>query len=430
MKSKKLLSGLAVLVLLTGVGSLGAQELKFDGYVNSGIGVVSTDNEDTDTFLKAFGVDSNQNGYRFRFNGTYQNEAANAGVKFRLQSQSRLDRGGYFSLPFAYGWLKFANDILYAAGGIVDDGGTADWWFNGDRINNGLGALLKATPVAGLELGLGAFVVNVQNGANNSVLGATGALNFADVRPKFGDVKYAYSAAYTLPDVFRLGAAFRWKNKAGYDNNGYDFAAGKPKDGYLGRDESSRLLGDFRYLGVKNLTAVLTFSFDKLENFDESGNIVFVETFAYKLDNLNVGLNANQYLYVRGDTDTDLGLLFNLWVSYTINKIVPRLDLVYFLGGQSFLGDTTTANATNYRWQRVGFQPQPTAGLSDKDDDYSVFSIRPSFKFNLNARTFIEIGDVIDYSFANFAGAYKDSKDANKKSRLSNVFYIDLRWSF
>jgi len=417
MKSRKLLGGLAVLVLsFIGVGGLRAQELKFDGYVNSGLGVVSTNNEDVDTFVKAFGVDSSQNGYRFRLNGTYQNEAANAGAKFRLQSQSRLDRGGYFSLPFAYGWLKFANNIFYAAGGIVDDGGTGDWWLNGDRIDNGLGALLKATPVKGLDLGLGAYVVNLQNGANNSVFGSTGALNFADVRPKFGDVKYTYSAAYTLPDVFRLGAAFRWKNKAGYDDN-------SKKEGYQGRDESGRLLGDFRFLGVKNLTAVVAFSFDKIENFDESGNIVFVETFAYKLNDLNVGLNANQFLYVRED-DADPGLLFNLWASYTINKIAPRLDVVYFLGGQSFLGDKS------YRWQRTGYAVQAKPGITDDDDDYSVFTIRPSLKFNLNARTSIEIGDIVFYDFANFDGAYKDSSDAKKNFQLGNVFYIDLRWTF
>jgi len=433
MKSLKLF-GLAALLLSTIVaGGLRAQELKFDGYVNSGLGVISTDIKDSDTVLKAFGVDSQQNGYRFRLNGSYQNEAGKAGARLRFQSQSTL-ANGYFSLPYAYGWVKFANDIFYAAGGIVDDGtwATGDWWLYGDRIDGGLGALLKATPVKGLDLGLGAYVVNVQAGSNNQTLGA-GNINFVDVRPKFGDVKYTYSAAYTLPDVFRVVATFRWKNKAGYDAN-------SAKDGYQGRDESSRLLGEVRYLGVKDLTAVAAASFDKIEDFDNSGNIILSETFAYKLDSLNLGLNAAQFLYSRkadAKPDKDTGLLFNLWGSYAFGGIIPRLDLAYFLGGQSTLG------AGNNTWGRTTAGFANKTGTADVGDDYSVFSVRPSVRLNLDSRTFVEIGDIINYDFANFDGYRKDGQalvlthnDPTKillgdtESRLSNVFYIDFKWSF
>jgi hypothetical protein len=434
MKSLRLLGLAAALLLSTvGVGGLGAQELKFDGYVNSGLGVVSTDIEDSDTFLKAFGVDSQQNGYRFQLNGSYQNEAGNAGVRLRLQSQATL-ANGYFSLPYVYGWLKFVNDIFYAAAGIVNDGtwATADWWLSGDRIDWGLGALLKATPVKGLDLGFGAYVVNVQAGGNNQILG-DGKINFATVRPKIGDVKYTYSAAYTLPDVFRVGATFRWKNKAGYDAN-------SALDGYQGRDESGRLIGEFRYLGVKDLTAVAAASFDKLEDFDNSGNVILSETFAYKLDSLNFGLNATQFLYNRkadAKPDKDLGLLFNLWGSYAFGGIVPRLDLAYFLGGQSSLG----GNGNN-TWGRTATGFASKLGTADVDDDYSVFTIRPSVKFNLNGRTFIEIGDSINFDSANFDAYRKDGRalsaatatteavTGDTKSRLSNVFYIDFKWSF
>ena len=411
----------AVLFPAIGAGGLWAQELKFDGYVNSGLGVVTTDIEGSDTFLKAFGADSELNGYRLQLNGSYQNEAGNAGVRFRLQSQSSL-ANGYFSLPYAYGWVKFVNDIFYVAGGIVNDASwaTGDWWLFSERIDWGLGALLKATPIRGLDLGFGAYLMNVQGGGVNNVLG-TGTVNFAEVRPKIGDVKYSYSAAYTLPDVFRVGATFRWKNKAGYD-------AESAKDGYLGWHESSRLLGEFRYLGVKNLTAVAAASFDKIEDFDNNGNIIISETFAYKLDSLNIGLNAAQFLYSR-NTATDPGLLFNLWGSYAFGGIVPRLDLAYFLGGQSTLG-----GAGNYTWHRRGFVNKP--GTANTDDDYSVFSIRPSVKFNLNGRTFVEIGDMINFDMANFDGYRKDGKGitatelADTKSRLNNVFYIDFKWSF
>jgi hypothetical protein len=424
MKGLKL-SGLAALLLSTIVaGGLRAQELKFDGYVNSGLGVVTTKGLGTD--LKFFGVDSEMNGYRLRLNGSYQNGAENAGVRFRLQSQSTL-ANGYFSLPYAYGWVKFINGVFYAAAGIVDDGtwATGDWWLYSERQDGGLGALLKATPIKGLDLGFGAYVINLQAGGGNNILG-TGTLNFANVRPKIYDVKYTLSAAYTLPDVFRLGATFRFKNKAGYD-------ADSSRAGYLGRDESSRLLGEFRFLGVKDLTAVIAASFDKIEDFANSGNIILSETFAYKLDNLNIGLNAAQFLYSReAEPKKDPGLLFNLWGSYAFDNIIPRLDFAYFLGGQSTLGSGA------YTWHRRGFVNK--TGTADTTDDYSVFSVRPSIRFNLDGRTFIEIGDIINYDFANFDGYRKDGRALSPSatppvlgditSRLSNVFYIDLKWSF
>jgi len=414
------------------VGGLRAQELKFDGYVNSGLGVVSSGVEDSDLIVKAYGVDSEQNGYRFRLNGAYQNEAGNAGARFRFQSQATSARG-YFTLPYAYGWVKFANDIFYAAGGVVDDGTwvTGDWWLNGDRLDWGLGALLKATPVKGLDLGVGAYVINAQGGGLGNILGGGDGIGFGTVTPKIWDVKYTGNAAYTLPDAFRFSVTFRGKNKAGYDK-----ASNDDPDKYLGSNESSRLIGEFRFLGVKDLTTIVAFSFDKLEDYKNSGNIILSETFAYKLDSLNIGLNAAQFLYKR-KSSADPGLLFNPWISYALGKFVPRLDFAYFLGGQSALG------AGNNTWSR------PRAGnfvnkigANGVDDDYSLFSVRPSIKFNLDNRTFVEIGDLINYDFANFDGYRKDgqalaaatsTKEAvigDTKSRLSNVFYIDFRWSF
>ena len=425
MKSIKLLGLIAALLLSTiGIAGLWAQEFKFDGYINSGLGVLSSDIEDSDTTVKAFGVDSEQNGYRFRFSGSYQNETGNVGARFQFQSQSTL-ANGYFSLPYAYGWVKFIKDIFYLAGGIVSDGSwaTGDWWLYLDRIDGGLGTLLKATPVKGLDLGVGAYILSLQAGGANNVLG-TGTVNFANVRPKFGDVKYTYSAAYTLPDAFRIAATFRWKNKAGYDANSL-------LDGYQGSGESSRLIGEIRFLGVKELTAVAAASFDKIEDFDNSGNIILSETFAYKLDNFSIGLNAAQFLYNRkldANSNKDAGLLFNLWGSYAFGGIVPRLDLAYFLGGQSSLG------AGNNTWHRRGFVNK--TGAVGVDDDYSVFSIRPSVKFNLNSRTFVEVGDIINLDSANFKGYRKDGQAVTQtvpgdtNSRLGNAFYIDLKWSF
>ena len=392
-----------------------AQELKFDGYVNTGLGVVGNGDDDVDIFLKPFGVDSEQNGYRFRLNGSYTNEDKNAGVRFRFQSQSRLDQAGYFSIPYAYGWVNFIDNIIYLAGGIVDDGTwvTGDWWIN-DDVGKGLGILLKATPITGLDLGVGAYVFSQQSGSSNNILNFQGDLpNFAGVTPKIGDAKYTLNGAFTMPDLFRVGASFRFKNKAGWDRSL------APTDDseyvYDGRHESSLLTADFRLFAISGLTAIMAVSLDRLEDFNDAGNIVLSETFGYKINDFSVGLNAVQFFYNRKDTYNP-SFLFNLWGSMPFGKIVPRADLVYFIGGSS-----TVATGAN-TWHRKGFANRVIA--KDADQDYSVFSIRPSIKFNLDNRTFIEVGDMINYDFANFE-AFGD-----EKSRLSNVFYVDLKWSF
>ena len=429
MKSKR---NFIVAVLLSMVTILYAQELKFDGYFNSGVGVVASSNADVDTFLKAFGVDSEQNGYRFRLNGSYTNEEENAGVKFRLQSQSRLDQGGYFSMPFVYGWMKFFDDVVYLAAGIVDDNTwqTADWWIN-DDVGEGLGILLKVTPITGLDLGVGAYLISQQgSGSNNIFILNLGNVlpNFSSITPKIGDAKYVFSASYTMPDVFYLGGTLRLKNKAGWDGTididiyGYI---------YDGRQESAQLISEFRLLSVENLTAIAAVSMDSLEAFDIEGDIVLSQTFAYEFENLSLGFNAAEFFYNRkGILGNKISyapsLVLNLWGSYTINNIIPRLDLVYFFGGQSKVGGDET-----YMWHRRGFVNSEFLRInSDDNRNRSLFSIRPSVKFNLTSGIFIEAGNIFNYDFANYYGAYGDFGDPTKKYRISNVFYLDFTWSF
>jgi hypothetical protein len=440
MNNKKIIALTALLAVFVNAG-LWAQELKFDGYLNSGLGVVIDDNKDHDPYLKAFGVDSESNAFRFRLNGSYTNETKNAGARFRLQGQRRIDQTGYLSMPYLYGWMNFLENKITLTGGLVDDGTwtSADWWWN-DDAGEGLGLLLKAEPVKGFILGFGAYTISQQSGGGNNWLqytplsydsaadkwtaGSNRLPNFSEITLKPEDVKFTVNAAYTMPDTFRLNVIFRTKNKAGWTGTRYlesdDYE-------YAGREESMFLQSELRILAVKNLTAVIVGTFDKLEKFSKRGNMMFSETFGYKMDNLNVGLNAVQFMYNRTDSkdekiDYNLGLLFNPWVTYTIDKVVPRLDLVYFMGGQS-----KTANGNN-QWERRGFAN--VAKAKDADDDYSVFSARPSVKINLDSKVFLEIGDMINYDMASKDGAYKDSSDARKNSLFSNVFYIDMKFSF
>jgi hypothetical protein len=364
--SGKILGLAAALLLSTvAVGGLWAQDLKFDGYINSGLGFAVNDKEGDDAFFKAFAADAEQNGYRFRLNGSYTNEAKNAGARFRFQAQSTLSNGntaGYFSLPYVYGWVSFLKqdnyDIITLNSGIIEDSTwqTGDWWLGPDSVHpyTGLGALLKLTPIEGLNLGVGSYLINRLGGGNNNFL----AIDNLGTILKPWDVKYTAHGGYTMKDVFRVGLSFRSENRAS-DN----------KKTTISNDQSSRIFGEFRYLGLKDLTAVVATSIDNIgegfegKDFATKGNIIISETFGYKIDDLSFGLNAVEFLYNKTDNDGEKvemnpGLLFNLWGSYAFDTIVPRLDLVYFAGGRSNL-------VTTNQWHRRGFTPSATAKNAD-----------------------------------------------------------------
>jgi hypothetical protein len=426
---------IGAVLLATGLVSapgLFAQEIKFDGYVNTGLGVVHSSEDNAPApFIAAAGVDSMQNAFRIRLNATYTNEAGNAGALLRLQAS-----GGYnhLTIPVAYGWFSVFNSILTVKGGIVDDGvfHTPGAAYLALDQGEGLGAFVTIAPISGLDIGVGAYLKetafesqqnqSINNGTPDTLPGSTipGSWYF---KRDLDDVKYTFNLAYTLPDAARFVASFRTKSEAS--------STGAPL--------SSRLNASVSLLAVPNLKAILELQLDNLQNFktmhngDEdawnrtvgtspgvtpvsaSGKINIYETIQYDAGNLSAGLWAVQWLSQA--ENTDLALYINPWVSYTIGSIVPRLDLGYGSGAQA------NFNNSNLNWHRINFGiPSNTY-----NSDYSVISIRPSVKFNINSKTFVELGDLIDID-----GGPKGFilHDADATTRISNVFYIDFKWSF
>jgi hypothetical protein len=403
-----------VLILILIAGTAFAQELKFDGYVNSGLGLVVTDRKvadgaDTkaaDPYITAYGVDSEQTYFRFRLNGSYTNADGNAGAKFRFQAQA----GDQHSiLPYAFGWIKFF-DILTVNAGLVDDG---TWTSRGAILaadqDEGLGVLVKVSPIEGLDLGAGAYAVNGGGGGSNNALGNTNntLITALPNSVDWNEAKYTINASYTMADLFRVNATYRGENRAG---------------GGAGR-QSSRAIGEFQLLAVENLTAVVEGELDNLQDFDPSGKVNIYETLGYKLNDLGFGLNAVQYLLMADDSD--IAFRFNPWVSYTIGKLVPRLDVVYFMGG-TVDGSTNTADG---RLHRNGYAPVAASGnIKANDPDVSVIGVRPSLKINLDSKTTLEIGDLLN--FEKRPGDYYGVPGGLKDSKLTNTFYVDLTVKF
>jgi hypothetical protein len=414
---KKLRSMVVLLAAGTFAASgLFAQEIKFDGYVNSGLGVVYSSEEDAaDPFIAAAGADSTSNAFRIRLNAAYTGESSNVGANLRLQAA-----GGYnnVTLPVAYGWFSAFDKLLTVKGGIVDDGtwSTGGFYLNSD-VGEGLGALARISPVSGLDIGVGAYLAETPGETDSNQ-------EYADHHPgggnyyarDFDQAKYTFSFGYTLPEVVKFVASYRTKSEA-------SAVSGSSKDAI-----TSRMRAGVSLLAVPNLKANVELELDNLQDFkamkadDEdawgnpssggagaSGKINVFETFQYDMGSLSLGLWAVEWLSQA--ENADLALYVNPWVSYTIGSIVPRLDIGYGSGAQADF------NNKNLNWHRTNYS-------AVYNSDVSVISIRPSVKFNIDSKTFVEIGDLIDID------GNKTTKWGDDDSRISNVFYVDFKWSF
>jgi len=384
----KKITGFALVMFII-TSAIFGQNFTFGGYINSGVGLYAGTDEDLS--VSAFGVDSEQPGYRLRLNGSYQNEARTAGIRLRLQSQANAERrdNGYLSIPFVYGFFNLFENKINLLGGLIMDSSweTLDWWIN-DDVGEGLGALIKINPIDGLSFGAGAYLISQEGGGRNNQL----SRGISGHALKAEDLKYVFGASYSLKDNFYLGASFRTQNQAGDED----------LETRTGRQESSQLIGDLRIYAIPKLTAIIAFSFNNLQDFNDSGLMVFSESLSFNAtDELNIGINAVQFIS-NNESHEDASMLFNLWGSYAIDKVVPRLDLTYYMGGNS--------HAANYH--RRGYQ-DPVYNY-----DVSAFSIRSSVRINIDNRSHLEIGNVTHLN------------NPQDDLKTANVFYIDYRWSF
>jgi hypothetical protein len=331
-------------------------------------------------------------------NGSYTNAAKTAGIKFRLQGQAKThkDNSPVISLPIAFGWATFFNIVTLNAG-IIDDGtwNSGGAMLDGD-MGEGLGMSLKVSPFTGLDFGFGVYAISSLGGGDNNILASAIDKNHINMY----QTKYTINAGYTLPNAFKFTATFRPNNDAGGDKD---------------QDESMKSIIGFRLLAVKNLTAIAEAELDNLHEFDSNGKVSIYETIGYSFDALSFGLNAGEYLTRK--KNSDLGIRLNPWVSYAFGGVKLRLDVVYFIGGK--------IDGTDKEWEGK-YHRKGYAATNNADD--TVITIRPSIIFAIDSKTVLEIGDAVNIEtwHENYYGA-----DGHKKNnRLTNVFYIDMKWSF
>ena len=387
---KRFLSVLLVAVFAITLGF--AQELKLDGYINSGVGFRIVNEDNADPTLRVFGVDSEQFGGRFRFNGSYTNADKNIGANFRLQLQGS-NSNRIFGPSYAYGWFR-PIEMLQIKAGIVDDSTweTGGVWLKDDQ-GEGAGILLRLAPMEGLDVGFGAYTHSQgSSSGNNEIIPGTAR--------NWWDAKYTFMASYLMKDMFKINVSGRNFNATG--NN------------------SAQIIGEFRLLMVENLTAIVEIQLDGLWNrtdkfdaFSNTGYFNIYETIAYSMGDFKFGLNAGQY-FSNSKAHKDPSLVFSPWVSYSLSegKIVPRLDAAFFLGGHQH-------NGGNYDRRSEYKANSDATRTATYNSDETTIGVRPSVKFFIDSRNFMEIGNA-------FYLTNKKGDDA----AIANIFYLDFVFRF
>jgi hypothetical protein len=416
---------LVALLILAIAGGAFAQELKFTGYVNTGVAVLGGEDVPySDDGITSYARDAGRAGTRFQLNGAYTN--GDFGFNFRLRAQGQGTANNSLFVHYAYGYATLFDTVKLFAGDINNGSWETqgDW---GDDQGEGVGALLQIVAIENLNAGVGIYWTGLTGSSSTTVFsGSTSASGIQyGTAAQLGSVvdshyltKVTFGGAYTMPDLFGIQTAW---------------AVGRNKDGEKYAINSGDI--GISVLAVPKLTAEFEFvltgigndkenipSTDVADALLENDGVtltgsqavimptapayMFVQSLGYEInDQLNVGLIAYEYLSTAEFNNTKydkLSFSATPWVSYKINEMfTPKLTFTYSQHlDPDFVGDFDDWTPTYL------------------DDKTAMMEIVPSILWNVAPNATIDIG--VGYYF----GKYRDDSQSAYK------FYTDFLWKF
>jgi len=310
---------LILLLLLAVAGSLFAQ-LTWTGSVLGGFGLTKL--EDAEEISVGTGTNALDAGnYRLRLNGVAANEAGTAGGRFRVQA-SGVPSGftTALSIPYAWGWMNFADGLVKVLGGKVTEleFNSVDSWYANSYFSGAYGLQAYVYPSDLFRFGVGVKTTNsVTDGKNMD--GMTGWLGLgADL------------------DAISLAAQL----EAGKDNANAFVSAS-----YEGLSDLGLTLGVYA-------------EFANLTEFSDAGEINTGLTVDYS-GMLDAWLYVIPYFFM--EEGSDMFLAFNCGAEYGVNDLVSAgLDVNYIFQGGTYDGlfdwDETLVKDHSF----VGFKPYVT----------------------------------------------------------------------
>lgn len=332
---------LLVLLLLAFVaGGLFAQ-FSFSGAVNAGVGLLKQDGRGTH-----FGLirhDYGGEGIRGRLNVKAANEEGTAGLFIRLQATGKTLNP--VSLPAAYGWLKFIDNVIEVQGGLINGTNydTLDVISDGASLyanDFNFGLLTYIQPIDILSFGLGVKTGNVLS--DEESIKASNAALWVGFGLTLDALDFVAQSSFTH-----------------------------------GKGDALASIG---VNAIENVTLAFTVALNDLNAFSDRGEMHFYEQFGFDgVENLSLNLAAHQAITKDASTAKDLYFRLWFWATYAIGNIVPRLDVNFVMGG-------TCQEPNSF------YGPEMFAPSYYKEDKYLSFS--PSVQFQVSGSQYIEFGYV------------------------------------
>jgi hypothetical protein len=250
----------------------------------------------------------------------------------------------------------------------------------------------------------------------------------AAYKMKITDTKLVLSGLYEMTDVFRVIATFRTPSAIDGVTETKPAAGGKPveyertKSTWLSPNDNSALaLFSASFLAFPGLSAHVEGLFRNLDNFADHGRFELAQTLGYNFAPvfdlpLQVQLNLGQYLLgsvVNRPGGYIPGLRFWLWAAWSgflEGKLIPRLDMNYFLAGNWGYGHyhshlNQLYGTANFNTLETMFDKDLNnyshSYAANYDRNWQVFNIQPSITFRFGPQSYIELGYVLNVDMNN-----------------------------
>jgi hypothetical protein len=288
---KKAIALLLALALVG--GAVFAQELKFSGYLDTGVAVFVA-NADADPVLGLWGDDSGQN-TRFNLQAAVTN--GNVGATARLRAQGNVGKtdatatstNATVFVNRAFAWATMLDGKVKTVAGKLGD---YTWSSFGNDIGNFdtlTGFQVQVMPIAGLNAG---FFLPASSETAGRVL----------VEDAFKDI--ALGASYTMDGIGSFRAGY---NMSPVADSGMAYFSAK-------------------ITAVENLVVVVDVKLDKIGD-DVGGSTYLFQEIDYTMDALNVGIDLEQTLYA--SDAVEMKLMFGPYVEYDMGTFVPGFVFQY-----------------------------------------------------------------------------------------------------
>jgi hypothetical protein len=383
---------LVILLILAVSGGVFAQ-VKFSGSVSTGFGIGFDDNDDSKPLVDYI-RNRGENGINGTLNASYTGGDADDpygtfGANFNIAASAGKFDGSSIGLAqdgVNLWWRPNSIAYIQLGNGGPNNYGTPGGLGRNQSIGDNAGLKLELTPIG-----------------NNLKIGAHAFYGLA--KKNFEDMNYGLGVNYTMPSLLNVVANFRYKPEETKDSEG---VITKSKDNKFDVTVGANFLG-LSAVGLTKLAADFgTYNFGADNAFMGIGEAIQFKA----LENLLVlDLSGQQYIWTGEGTKDFIPMRYRAGLAYTINKIVPAIQVQYTMG-----------NIPNYNYRNANELGGVGEAKHFNNKDLAALGVSPQLTFNFGPTLMLGYNLQMDMS--------KDKPSTTTGKTMQHLIYAQVAISF